>query len=190
MAILTLTDIKTFLGETSSQWDSVLGYLNDATFTFLQRELGCDIIRQDYENEMIRPLINRNVLIPKNYPIISVASLTDSDGNVYNEGTDFFISDYVIRNYTSLYFPVLPWWPWWPNRTYYLSYTAGWDVSEISDLKQVNLELIATALKPYKDKGWGESSRSFPDGSITKREEFQLNPYQQAVLNHYRRPVL
>jgi len=181
MAILTLTDIKTYLGETSTQWDSVLTYLNDATFKFLQRELGCDILQADYTEEAIKPVTYSSVLTPKNYPIVSVSSLTDSDGNSYVEGNDFIVHDYFIRNLCGL---------WSPDKTYYLTYTAGWDVSEISDLKQVNLELIAAALKPYKDKGWGESSRSFPDGSITKREEFQLNPYQQAILNHYRRPVL
>lgn len=181
MAILTLTDIKTYLGETSTQWDSVLTYLNDATFKFLQRELGCDIIQADYTAEAIKPVGYSSVLTPRNYPIVSVSGLTDSGGNSYVEGDDFIVHDYFIRNLCGL---------WSPDKTYYLTYTAGWDVSEISDLKQVNLELIAAALKPYKDKGWGESSRSFPDGSITKREEFQLNPYQQAILNHYRRPVL
>ena len=181
MAILTLTDIKTYLGETSTQWDSVLSYLNDATFKFLQRELGCDILRADYSAEAIKPVGYSSVLTPRNYPIVSVASLTDSGFDEYYEDEDFLMKDFCLQRIAGL---------WIPNMTYYLTYTAGWDVSEISDLKQVNLELIATALKPYKDKSWGESSRSFPDGSITKRNEFQLNPYQQAILNHYRRPVL
>jgi len=181
MALLTLTEIKTYLGETSTQWDSVISFLNDAVFEFLKKELGCEILRSDYSNEKITIARHQRLLFPKNYPVVSVASLTDSDGWAYIEDEDFYVTTYGIVSKYSLFSPLV---------SYYLSYTAGYDDNQLADLKQVALELIAAALKTYKDKSWGESSRSFPDGSITKREEFQLNPYQHAILNHYRRPVL
>jgi len=181
MGLLSLDEIKSYLGETSSQWDGALTFLNDAVWQFLKHELQCDIIRAEYTNEECRVKDYSHTLVPKNFPIVSVSKLTDSDGNEYTEGVDFDRHGFFLWRRSGM---------WTPHTTYFLSYIAGWETSELSDLKQVHLELIAAALKPYKDKSWGESSRSFPDGSVTKREEFELTPYQSNVLLNYRRPVL
>jgi len=64
---------------------------------------------------------------------------------------------------------------------------AGYKLASVpKDLKFAALTQIAADYQEYRTKSWGEISRSFSDGSITRREAGAFLEQVRAVLDRYR----
>lgn len=123
-----------------------------------------------------------------NWPIVSVISVVDEDQVTYLEGWDkaFVISPgpshYALKRNDST----------WDKGTgnFTVKYLAGYQTIP-ADIILVAYELIARKWKTMKEQGWGESGRTFPDGSSSSvNADGALTKSQMAILATYRRPIL
>jgi uncharacterized protein YaiE (UPF0345 family) len=118
-----------------------------------------------------------------NWPILEVISVTDEDGETYTAGHD---NDYIMESFC---LRALGAWPVGIGN-FTVAYRAGYTTIP-SDIILLCYELIARKFKTMKEKGWGESGRTMPDGSTSSfNSDGELTKAQKAVLAKYRRPIL
>ena len=119
-----------------------------------------------------------------NWPIASVISVVDKYGTIYTEGDKDFVITPSPMSF-SLKRNEGTWASGVGNFT--VQYQAGY-ITIPSDIVLVCYEMIARKWKTMKEQGWGESSRSFPDGSTASvNADGEFNKSQLAVLAKYRR---
>jgi len=122
------------------------------------------------------------------WPIISVISVVDENQAAYFEGWD---KDFMITPGPSHFALKRNNGTW--NRgmgNYTVNYQAGY-ATVPADIILVAYELIARKWKTMELKGWGESSKTFPDGSTgTVNADGELTKNHRAVLATYKRPIL
>jgi len=120
-----------------------------------------------------------------NWPIASVISAVDKYGTVYTEGDD---EDFVITPGPMSFSLKLNEGIWTKGiGNFTMQYQAGF-ITIPSDITLLCYEMIARKWKTMKEQGWGESSRSFPDGSISSvNADGEFNKSQLAVLAKYQR---
>ena len=180
--LVSLAAVKLYLwpNETITIWDSILPKIITAVSAAIIKEVGCDILYAVYTNEKVEAE-SRSYLDLKNWPITKVTSIVDQDGNVYTEGDDedFIIGNFSLRSMRGV----------WARRSqnFIVSYEAGYTTLP-GDILLVCYEMIARKWKTMKEQGWGESSRSFPDGSTSSvNADGEFNKSQLAVLAKYQR---
>lgn len=183
--LVTLAAVKLYLwpGETITQWDSILPTIITAVSKAIVNEIGCDIIHTHYTSEKVDGR-GRSYLDLKNWPVTKVTSIIDQDGNVYTEGNDedFVIKDFSLRLMSGVWAK--------GEQNFTVSYEAGFTTLP-GDILLVCYEMIARKWKTMKEQGWGESSRSFPDGSTSSvNADGEFNKSQLAILAKYKRPRL
>lgn len=179
------TDVKPYLwpGQTYTTWDTMLAVIISAVSLAVQKEVGCDIAEATYTSEYASGN-GTSMLDLAAWPITAVTSVEDTDGYTYDEGADY---DYVIDK-GGLHLRKLA--GAWAEgvKNYIVTYKAGYTTVP-ADIKLVCLELIARKWKTVKESGWGESSRSFPGGSVSQvNADGELTKAQLRVLDKYRRP--
>jgi hypothetical protein len=183
--LVLLADAKKYLwpDEDITKWDSILPLIITAVSTAIINEVGCDILHTHYTSEKASGA-GRTYLDLKNWPITKVTSIVDADGNAYTEGDD---EDFVIEDFSLCSMGEV-----WTKGTknFTVTYEAGYATLP-ADIALVVYEAIARKWKTMKEQGWGESSRSFPDGSTSSvNADGEFNKSQLAILAKYRRPHL
>lgn len=182
MAIWTLPSLKSALGlaEGNAEWDDLLNLLISSTQAFLEQEIGCPLDYQAYEESEIRGE-GTNLLYLPSWPAEDVTSLVDENGCEYVLGIDYelYQQDGVLVNLNGI---------WIGGLKYIATFTAGYDfgAGEGSDLKAMALDLIAKQWKRYKDKSFGESGRTFPEGTINYLD-LNLTDKEKRLLQIHRR---
>lgn len=183
MAILELSEVKSVLGlETeNTSWDSLLSLLIAGVQAYLEQEIGCALDYQVYTNQEISFLKESKALPLPAWPVEEIISLEDSNSITYEEGTD-----YVLDEQSGTLFKIYDHWN--PGVIYSVSFSAGYDFAagEGSDLKMLALELVVQQWKRYKDKSFGESGRTFPDGSVSY-SDLNLTERQKIIINAHKR---
>jgi hypothetical protein len=180
--LVTLAAVKLYLWptETITQWDSILPAIISAVSKAIINEVGCDIIHTHYTAEQVSGM-GKSYLDLKNWPITAVSSVVDQSGNAYTEGNDedFVIEGLALRSVAGV----------WArgSQNFTVSYEAGYTTLP-GDILLVCYEMIARKWKTMKEQGWGESSRSFPDGSTSSvNADGEFNKSQLAILAKYQR---
>lgn len=133
-------------------------------------------------------------LVLPNYPIISISSI-EEDGDALAEGEDYdyqlYASSGILKRTTGAWLK--------GSKTIKLTYIAGYTVQggtlgtgEIAlpaDLKLACMIQVAREWKKAQGAEWGETSRSFNDGSRSFVEKGLLKEVED-VLARYRRDLL
>lgn len=182
--LITLANLKTYLfpGETNTTYDTILETVIDAISARVKGAVGgCEILTATYTAEEVTGR-GTKFLDTKHWPITSVTTVTDQDANSYTQGhdDDYTFDDYSIIRIGGTWDPA-------PPKYYKVTYVAGFSTLPV-DLTLLCYELCAEEFKRIKDKWAGETSRSFPDGSITMMPDVPFTKKQLEVLGRYRRP--
>jgi hypothetical protein len=122
------------------------------------------------------------------WPIISVISVVDKDAVAFTEGDD---EDYVISPGPACFALQLNEGVWEKGSgNFTVNYQAGYAIVP-ADIVLVAYELIARKWKTMTKQEWGESSRTFPDGSTgSVNADGALTKSQMGILAKYKRPIL
>jgi hypothetical protein len=89
-ALTTIADVKTLAGISDTSQDARLELLINATSMFINNYCQRTFKRTTYTNEEYSPS-NRQLLILRNYPIVSVTTLTVDD-TLQVQGTDYIVT--------------------------------------------------------------------------------------------------
>jgi len=183
--LVTLANVKTYLwpGETQALWDTILPAIISAVSEQVKREIGCDILTATYTAAKVSGRGTPMLDLP-NWPITAAGPVVDQEGNSYVAGydEDYVIEALCLRRVNGV----------WPKGSgnFIVTYTAGYGAVP-TDIILVCYELIARKWKTMELKGWGESSKTFPDGSTgTVNADGELTKNHRAVLATYKRPKL
>lgn len=217
-AFTTLADVKTLAGITDNSQDTRLELLINATSMYIESYCQRKFARQTLTNEEYAPS-NRQLLILRNYPIVSVSSLSIDD-TVQTQGTDYIVSSeysksgmlYRMQGWTgqSVNREYLTTDPVAMKRTikvtyiagYYLpadvGYVAGAEASLPFDLQYAcNLMTLSAFIQAQKRNFDGLSSMSenglsyaWGDLNNSKNNQSGIATMSAGILNKYRRVVV
>lgn len=185
MAILNLDETKAALGiaAESTEWDGVLNLLIASVQSGIETEIGCPLEQKVYVAKEIRGNDSSFLPLPA-WPVEEITAVSDENGTNLIEGEDYD-HDPHFGILTRLYGV------WSKHQRYYVTFSAGYDFQngEASDLKAVALELVAQQWKRYKDKSYGESGRTFPDGGVTY-SDLNLTERQKKIIQNHKRYLI
>lgn len=193
-ALLTLTQLKAYINESGSTLDALLVLVIDGVSDVFNGITGRMLAKTTWTSRAINGSGSRYLYLP-DYPVVgSITGIveSDEDGNTVS----YTSSDFTListNDYAFLLKVVGVWRRGYLNET--LTFVAGFDVAGTSptipgDLKFAALEQTAFEWKKAQQKDWGVTSKTFPDGSITKENVTELLPQVKAIINRYRRMTL
>jgi len=183
--LITLSELKPYIKVEASEtaFDTLLNAMISEISKLMQNFIGCDVIEATYPSIKVNGS-GRSVLDLPNWPITAVSSVKE-DEIALIEGTDFEISqhgDYLIR--LDGFGGESNWVKGVKNIT--VSYTAGY--SDLpGDLKLACKKQIGHEWKQQSNKEWGETSRSFPDGSVAFTPTSDLLDSVKSICKRYRK---
>lgn len=186
-ALVTLADQKAYLGETGSSYDTILVSLIDAVSELFNKYTGRNLTKRTYTTEYLDGSGDPDLLLPW-YPVITLTSVYEDDALLV-EGRD---NDFVLYSAEGMLRRMSGVWLESPKAVK-ITLTAGYIAIPVSpevatlplDLKLAAQMQVAAEWKKWQKKDWGESSRTFPDGSITKFQDAPLLPEVKAILDRY-----
>ena len=123
-----------------------------------------------------------------NYPLTAVTTVKETDEG----GNESTITAYVPDNARGILIKNLGEGNWCPGTlNIKVTYVAGYVITGTptipGDLKLACLEQVAYEYKKFSQQGWGVTSVSYPDGTISKVGEAEFLPMVKATLDRYRR---
>jgi hypothetical protein len=185
--LITLVELKPYLKIEASEtaFDTLLTSMISEISKLMQNFIGCDVKEATYPNIKVNGS-GRSVLDLPNWPITAVSSITE-DGVTLAEGTDFDIDpygDHLIRLDGTTSKGTSKWSKGIKNIT--VSYTAGFSATP-SDLSLACKKQIGHEWKQQTNKEWGETSRSFPDGSVAFTPTSELLDSVKAICKFYKK---
>ena len=188
-ALITLEDFKVYAGIDAavSKDDTLFELLINSVSARFDTETGRVLKSAAYTDLYLDGNGERDLDLP-NYPITAVASVYEDDillvvGALYDylfvAGGPLAVNG-ILRRVNAV----------WSlgSQNIKLTFTAGY-VTVPSDLQMACLKQCAREWQTQKTSSWGETSRSFGDGSISYETKDLLDDVK-AVLNRYaRRPI-
>jgi len=186
--IITLPNLKTYLSESSSTFDTILAMLISAISEAIEKELGRSLIEATYTGIEITGNGSVFLYLP-NWPVTTLTSLTEDDVELY-EGKD---EDFRLYTAKGILEKLTGCWSTTPKGivvTYKAGYTISGTPTMPKDLQLMCYHKIARAWKEARSQGWGETSRSFPDGSVNTIEAVLFDKEEMAILDNYRRTII
>jgi hypothetical protein len=191
-SLITLDQLKAYLGPgfEGDQNDGLLELLIDSVTVMFDSHLGRTLAKTTYANLYFDGTGKENLYLP-NWPVISITSIYEDDV-LLTEGVD---SDYVLYADIGILKRVSG--AWLKGlKTVKTTLVAGYVVQGAAPLAgetalPANVKLacmiqVAREWKKTQGSEWGESSRTFPDGSTTRIERGLLKEVEE-ILDHYRR---
>jgi len=182
IALVTLADVRAMVGKESTDTadDPILEMMIDGVSARFNSHVGRRLLELTETTAYLDGNGRDTLLLPR-YPLVTIEAVTEN-GAVLTEGEYRLYSDRgaLVR---------LGGGRWARGRKNIVlsSYKAGWPLAGIpKDLKYAALVQIAADYQEYRTKSWGEISRSFSDGSITRRETGAFLEQVRAVLDRYR----
>lgn len=190
-SLITLDQLKAYLGPgfEGNQNDALLELLIDSVSATFNSHLGRILAKTTYTSLKLNgPEATPDLVLP-NYPIVSIASIYEDD-TLLVENTDYYV-DYaagIIHRIGG------NWVEGWHEIV--ITYVAGYVVQgatpgtgETALPANIKLACFIQAAREWKKTQgaeWGESSRTFPDGSTTRVERGLLKDVEE-LLAPYRR---
>lgn len=169
--------------------DTLFELLIDGVSEAFNKYVGRTLAKTTYTAVYIDGNGKESLLLPQ-YPVASITSITE-DGNALTEGED---NDYLLYAASGILKRVSGAWAKGP-KTIKITYVAGYvvqgvtvtapDIALPADLKLACMMQVAREWQKTKGSEWGESSRSFPDGSISRFETALLKEVRE-ILDHFR----
>jgi hypothetical protein len=188
-ALVSLANAKAYcnIPTATTDWDTVLEMIIDAVSDMVSRYVDWTLAKTTYTNVYFDGNGEADFLLP-NRPIVSITSIYEDD-TLLVEGDD---NDYVYYADEGKLYRIGGSWLKGP-KTIKITYAAGYiaipgqgeTATLPNDLKLAVMMQVAAEWKRHQQGDWGETSRSFPDGSVTKRSEDPLLPQVKAILNNY-----
>lgn len=191
-SLITAAQFKLYLGPeyAGATNDSLFELLIDSVSEMFNRHIGGTLAKMTYTDAYFDGN-GQESLILSNFPIVSVASIHE-DGVLLTEGAT---ADYVVDYAVGMIHRVGGRWLR-GRKTLKINYTAGYVVQGASpgagetalpaDLKLGCMIQAAREWKKSQGSEWGETSRSFPDGSTSHVERGLLKEVEE-ILQKYRR---
>jgi hypothetical protein len=191
-SLITLDQLKAYLGPSfeGNQNDGLLELLIDSVTVMFDSHLGRTLAKTTYTNLYFDGTGKENLYLP-NWPIVSITSIYEDDV-LLTEGVD---SDYVLYADIGILKRVSG--AWLKGlKTVKTTLVAGYVVQGAAPLAgetalPANVKLacmiqVSREWKKTQGSEWGESSRTFPDGSTSRIERGLLKEVEE-ILDHYRR---
>jgi len=178
-ALISLADQKTYLQITETSKDAILELLINSVSTFLDGETNRNLKEQTYTNLLLDG--NGKVLLwLPDYPVGSIT--LKEDGVTLVEGTDFRVHDSDFEGYLERLDD-----NWSDEETQNIDFTGKLGMATIpSDLQLACFWLVAQQFKSFSLSDWGEASRGFPEGNISKFDR-DIPDFIQRTINRYKR---
>ncbi len=189
--LITTTELKPYLKIEASEttFDALLASFISEISKLIQNFIGCDVKQATYSSIKVNGN-GRSILYLPNWPITAVSSITE-DGVTLTEGTDFEIdvNGESLVKLSSLSITTTAERGKWSKgiKNITVSYTAGFSATP-NDLKLACKKQIGHEWKQQTNKEWGETSRSFPDGSVAFTPTSELLDSVKAICKFYQRP--
>ncbi|MEN6560867.1 MAG: hypothetical protein ABFD52_08850 [Acidobacteriota bacterium] len=191
-SLITAAQFKTYLGPEYSGTgnDSLFELLIDSVSEMFNSRIGRTLAKTTYTDQYFDGNGKTDLFLP-NYPVISITSIYE-DGVLLTEGA---AADYVVDHASGIVHRVGGVWLR-GRQTVKITYAAGYVVQGASpgtgetalpaDLKLGCMIQVAREWKKSQGSEWGETSRSFPDGSTSHVERGLLKEVEE-ILQKYRR---
>ena len=191
-SLITAAQFKPYLGPdyAGTTNDSLFELLIDSVSEAFNGRVGRVLAKATYTDKYIDGNGKESLILP-NYPIISVTSIHEN-GVLLTEGA---AADYVVDYAAGIIHRVGGVWAR-GRQTIKITYAAGYVVQGASpgagetalpaDLKLACMMQVAREWKKSQGSEWGETSRSFPDGSTSHVERGLLKEVEE-ILQKYRR---
>ena len=191
-SLITAAQFKTYLGPEYSGTlnDSLFELLIDSVSEVFNSRTGRMLAKTTHTDQYFDGNGKQDLFLP-NYPVISITSIYE-DGVLLTEGED---GDYVVDYAGGVVSRVRGTWLR-GRQTIKITYAAGYVVQGASpvagetalpaDLKLGCMMQVAREWKKTQGSEWGETSRSFPDGSTSHVERGLLKEVEE-ILQKYRR---
>lgn len=191
-SLITAAQFKPYLGPEYSGTgnDTLFELLIDSVSEMFNGHIGRTLAKTTYTDAYFDGNGKESLVLP-NYPIVSVASIHEN-GVLLVEGA---AADYVVDHATGIIHRVGGVWAR-GRQTLKITYAAGYVVQGASpgagetalpaDLKLACMIQVAREWKKTQGSEWGETSRSFPDGSTSHVERGLLKEVEE-ILEKYRR---
>ena len=191
-SLITLDQLKAYLGPgfSGNQNDALLELLIDSVSEAFNSRVGGMLAKATYTDKYIDGNGKESLILP-NYPIISVTSMYEDDVLLTEGVSADYVVDYargIIRRVGGV---------WLRGRqTIKITYVAGYVVQGATlgtgetalpaDLRLACSIQVAHEWKKVQGSAWGETSRTYPDGSTTRVERGLLREVEE-ILAPYRR---
>ena len=191
-SLITAAQFKAYLGPdySGAANDSLFELLIDSVSEMFNCHVGRTLAKTTYADAYLDGN-GQESLVLQNFPIISITSIHE-DGVLLVEGAD---GDYVVDYTSGLIHRVGGVWLR-GRQTVKITYAAGYIVQGTApgtgetalpaDLKLACMIQVAREWKKTQGSEWGETSRSFPDGSTSHVERGLLREVEE-ILQKYRR---
>jgi hypothetical protein len=181
-ALVTLDDAKTFLQKTTDKDVGILELLINGVSQEFDRFCG-RILKQATTTALYLDGNGEKILDLPNWPAADLGTVTE-DGTLLTEGDD---DDYILYSSDDSAYLYRVSGVWMKKRKSVLISTADLGFSPIpADIQLACLKQCAKEFQTMALKGWGETSRSGGDGSVSVVEPGLLKDVE-AVLRRYRR---
>ena len=192
-SLITAAQLKTYLGpeySVGTDNDSLFELLIDSVSEMFNSRVGGTLAKTTYTAQYFDGNGKESLVLP-NFPVISITSIHEG-GVLLTEGED---GDYVVDHASGIIHRVGG--TWLRGRhTIKITYVAGYVVQGTApaagetalpaDLKLACMIQVAREWKKSQGSEWGETSRSFPDGSTSHVERGLLKEVEE-TLQKYRR---
>lgn len=185
--IITVANVKAYLDITSSTYDTVIEIWIRATQKFIEQLLNMSIEQATYYE--IYDGTGERTLMLDNYPIISVAKLSD-DIDISTKKYNSFIAaaDILIQSsmgmieYNDNIFSE-------NERNIYIEYAAGYASGAIPyDIQLLAYEMIAKKYHDKKDARYGVQSKNLFNENISY-SIVDVTPQHREIINSYHKPA-
>lgn len=191
--LANLTALKVYLAieAVDESWNTLLESIVQSLSTKFDRELGCQWVKKTYTAQKVSGSGKRLLYLPA-WPIVQLTTVKE-DGITLTENTDFVAhADLGVLERISLVPSSTGAEPAWSTDTplnIEVTFDAGRLVADIpADIVLALFKQVALEWMEAKTSSWGQTSRSFPDGSVTRYERKDLLPEVEEAIGSYRRP--
>jgi hypothetical protein len=175
-ALVTVAACKTYLQKTDSTHDSLLEIIVEGVTEKFNGYVGRTLGLKTDTTYYLDGNGKTNLFLPR-YPVVSIETVTDDDDEL-TEGQD---EDYILSERDGILKRLTGVWTYGPEEVELTNYIAGYVVQDGTpgtgqtalpgDIKLAALMQVAADFQTYLKRDWGEASRTFPDGSVSKAAE-------------------
>jgi len=184
--ILSVEDVKVFLKGDQGIDDELIKQAIEAISARFASHIGVYSLREDTYTGQILDGPGEKYLYLPNWPVSSITSLSE-DGTALTEGADY---DFVLDEAAGIVERIGTNWIN-KRKAITITYEAGYTISGSTAtlpyaLKEVALIEVGRMIQALQHKLWGETSRSFGEGSSSFNTD-QFLPETIEALRHFRR---
>jgi hypothetical protein len=192
-SLVTLAAAKAYcnIPTATTDWDAVIEILIDAVSSLVDNYVGRVLALTTYTAKLLDGSGREKLILPF-HPVASITSVKEDDVTLTLGDEADYLRDLTLGILYRVGGSV-----WAAGRqNIEITYKAGYvvqggtvatgETALPDDLKLAALMQVAAEWKRHQQGDWNEVSRSFPDGSVSKRNEDPILPQVKAILDRYR----